>query len=221
MKKQKCFNPWLKTNMGTDNHIPGKQVCSFITFNTVDWVDVFIRPVYKQVIVHTLNHFIDNKGLIVHAWCLMTNHLHLMTQAKEGHVIAEIEKEFKSFTTTKILEAVDTEPEVRKEWMLKRFENLGNILGLHKKYHVWQNSSSPAFIDLKRTDALVEQVTYIHENPVRDRFVDAAADYPYSSARDYAGMTGLVKINKLSAVEQQLAASESLNSNFFVRYIRN
>jgi putative transposase len=105
--------------------------------------------------------------------------------------------------------------------MLKRFENFGNILGLLKKYHVWQSSSSPAFIDLKRTDALVEQVTFIHENPVRDRFVDTAADYPYSSARDYAGMKGLVKINKLSAVEQQLAASESLNSNFFVRYIRN
>jgi REP element-mobilizing transposase RayT len=151
----------------------------------------------------------------------MTNHLHLIIQAKEGHLIAEIEKEFKSFTTTKILEAIDTEPPVRKEWMLKRFENFGNILGLVKKYHVWQSSSSPAFIDLKKTDALVEQVTFIHENPVRDRFVDSAADYPYSSARDYAGMKGLVKINKLSAVEQQLAASESLNSNFFVRYIRN
>ena len=114
--------------MGIDNHIPGRQACYFITFNTVDWVDVFIRPVYKQVIVHTLNHFIDNKGLIVHAWCLMTNHLHLLVQAKEGYVIAEIEKEFKSFTTTKILEAIDTEPEARKDWMLKRFENFGNLL---------------------------------------------------------------------------------------------
>jgi len=221
MEKQK-FQLWFtKRNMGTDNHTQGKQACYFITFNTVDWVDVFIRPVYKQVIVHTLNHFIDNKGLIVHAWCLMTNHLHMVIQAKEGHVIAEIEKEFKSFTTTKILEAIDTEPEARKEWMLKRFENFGNILGLLKKYHVWQSSSSPAFIDLKRTDILIEHFSFIHENPVRDRFVDTAADYPYSSARDYAGMKGLVKINKLTNVEQHLAASESLNSNFFVKYIRN
>lgn len=207
--------------MGIDNHIPGKQACYFITFNTVDWVDVFIRPVYKQVVVHTLNHFIDNKGLIVHAWCLMTNHLHLLVQAKEGYVIAEIEKEFKSFTTTKILEAIDTEPEARRDWMMKRFENFGNILGLMKKYHVWQGCSSPSYIDLRKTDALIEHFSFIHDNPVRDRFVDTSADYPYSSARDYAGMKGLVNITKLTAVEQYLAAAESFNSNFFVKYIRN
>lgn len=207
--------------MGSDNHIQGKQACYFITFNTVDWVDVFIRPVYKQVIVHTLNHFIDNKGLTVYAWCLMTNHLHLVAQAKEGYVMAEIEKEFKSFTATKILEAIDTEPEARKDWMLKRFENFGNILGLLKKFHVWQNSCNPIFIDMKKTDPLIEHVSFIHENPVRDRFVDTAADYPYSSARDYAGMKGLVKITKLTTVEQLLAASESFNGNFFVKYIRN
>ena len=207
--------------MRNDTHLPGTQAWYFITLNTGDWVDVFIRPVYKQVVVHTLNHFIDNKGLIVHAWCLMTNHLHLLIQAKEGYVIAEIEKEFKSFTATKILEAIDTVPEVRKDWMLKRFENFSNLLGLMKKYHVWQSSSSPVFIDLKKTDALIDHLSFIHDNPVRDRFVDTAADYPYSSARDYAGMNGLVNITKLTAVEQQLAAAESLNSNFFVKYIRN
>ncbi|MGZ8549147.1 MAG: transposase [Chitinophagaceae bacterium] len=207
--------------MGSDSHMPGKQAGYFITFNTVDWVDVFIRPVYKQVVVHTLNHFIDNKGLMVHGWCLMTNHLHLLVQAKDGYVIAEIEKEFKSFTTTKIMEAIDTEPEARKDWMMKRFENFGNLLGLMKKYHIWQSSSSPQFIDLRKTEALIEHFTFIHDNPVRDRFVDTAADYPYSSARDYAGMNGLVNITKLTAVEQQLAASESLNTNFFVKYIRN
>jgi hypothetical protein len=51
--------------------------------------------------------------------------------------------------------------------------------------------------------------------------VDTATDYPYSSARDYAGMKGLVKITKIPAVEQLLAASESFNSHFFVKYIRN
>ena len=59
-----------------------KQTCYFITLNTVDWVDIFIRPVYKQVVVHTLNHFIESKGLIVYSWCLMTNHLHLLVQCK-------------------------------------------------------------------------------------------------------------------------------------------
>ncbi|HTD93631.1 MAG TPA: hypothetical protein VK644_07465 [Chitinophagaceae bacterium] len=200
---------------------PERQACYFITFNTVDWVDVFIRPVYKQVIVHTLNHFIEHKGLIVYSWCLMTNHLQLVVQAREGHVIAEIEKEFKSFTTTKILEAISTEPQVRRNWMLKRFANFGDMLGLMKKYHIWQTSSSPLHIDMKKHDILIEHFSHIHNSPVRDRFVDTAADYPYSSARDYAGMEGLVHITKPPAIEQELAAAESLNGNFFVKYIRN
>jgi len=207
--------------MSSENQIHNKQAGYFITFNTVDWVDVFIRPVYKQVIVHTLNHFIDNKGLNLFAWCLMTNHLRLMAQAKDGFVISEIEKEFKTFTTNKILEALDTEPETRRDWMMKRFENFGNIFGLNKKFQVWENTNNPAFIDMRKTDQLIDHISFIHENPVRDRFVDSASDYPYSSARDYAGATGLVKITKLPAVEQLLAASESFNSNFFVKYIRN
>jgi REP element-mobilizing transposase RayT len=207
--------------MSGENHIHSKQAGYFITFDTVDWVDVFIRPVYKQVIVHTLNHFIDNKGLNLFAWCLMTNHLHLVAQAKDGFVIADIEKEFKAFTNNKILEALDTEPETRREWMMKRFENVGNILGLLKKFQVWQNSNNPSFIDMRKTDQLIDHISLIHENPVRDRFVDSASEYPYSSARDYAGMKGLVKITKLPAVEQILAASESFNSNFFVKYVRN
>ena len=203
------------------NNNNNRQACYFITFNTVDWVDIFIRPVYKQVIVHTLNHFIDNKGLSVHAWCLMSNHLHLLAQAKEGHTIGEIEKEYKSFTNAKILEAIDTEPEARKEWMLARFENFATRLGLLKKFQVWQNCTNPVYIDTRNISTTLEYFQFIHDNPVRDRIVDMAIDYSYSSARDYAGMKGLFNVNKISTVEQQLAASESINGNFFVKYIRN
>jgi REP element-mobilizing transposase RayT len=198
-----------------------KEACYFITLQTVDWVDIFIRPVYKQVIVHTLNHFIESKGLIVYAWCLMSHHLHLLIQAKPGLVIADLEKEYKSFTTTKILEAIDTEPETRKDWMLSRFENFGTMLGLMKKYHVWQDCSHPLYIEMKKKDILLEHFDYIHQNPVRDKIVDIAGEYKYSSARDYAGMKGLINIVKLPAIEQQLAAAETMNGNFFVKYIRN
>jgi putative transposase len=202
------------------NLFPEKQACYFLTFNTVDWVDIFIRPVYKQIIVHSLNHFIDHKGLVVYAWCLMTNHLHLLAQAKENCVIAEIEKEYKSFTTQKILEAIDTEPDIRKAWLLKRFENFGNMLGLLKKFHVWQNSSNPVFIDVRKKEALLDYAEYIHLNPVRDRIVDTACDYLYSSARDYSGMQGLVNISKLSLIDQQLVTSDT-TSSFFGKFIRN
>lgn len=197
------------------------EACYFITFQTIDWVDVFIRPVYKQVIVHTLNHFIESKGLVVYAWCLMSNHLHLLAQTSNGVPIAELEKEYNTFTTTKILEAIETEPEARKKWMLQHFEKTMANPGVVQQYQVWQNCNHPVLIDSRKKNLLLEHFEYIHQTPVRDKIVDIPGEYKYSSARDYSGIDGLVNIIKLPAIEQQLAASETMNGNFFVKYIRN
>jgi REP element-mobilizing transposase RayT len=204
----------------SENTFPAGNACYFLTFNTVDWVDIFIRPVYKQIVVHSLNYFIDHKGLNVYAWCLMTNHLHLLAQARGNYVIADIEKEYKSFTTKKILEDIDTEPEIRKTWLMRHFKNFGNRPGLLKKFHVWQTCSNPVFIDLNKRETLIDHIESIHNNPVRDRIVDSAADYLYSSARDYSGMKGLVRITKLPHIDQQMITSDT-TSNFFGKFIRN
>lgn len=196
-----------------------KTAC-FITLQTVDSVDIFVRPVYKQVIVHTLNHFIESKGLIVYAWCLMTHHLHLLV-AGDCKSLEELKSEYKRFTTKKILEAIETEPEGRKDWMLRRFECQGSILGFMKKHQIWQETIKPSYIDIDKDDLLLEKFDFIHQNPVRDRIVDTPAEYLYSSARDYTSSTGLVNITKLPTIELQLAAAETMNGNFFVKYIRN
>jgi REP element-mobilizing transposase RayT len=193
----------------------------FVTFNIVDWVDLFIRPVYKQIVVHTLNHFVEHRGLSVFAWCLMTNHLHVLGQARGGYSMGEMENEFKTFTTQKILEAINVEPDIRREWMLERFEKTCQAMSNTKKFQLWQQSSNPIYIDLKKTKILIEYIQYIHENPVRNRIVTAAEDYLYSSARDYAGMRGLVNIIKLPLVERQFSVVENVNGNFFGKYIRN
>ncbi|MEO7446531.1 MAG: transposase, partial [Ferruginibacter sp.] len=49
----------------------------FITFATVQWVDVFTRNCYVEIVLDSLRFCIKEKGLNVHAWCLMSNHLHL------------------------------------------------------------------------------------------------------------------------------------------------
>lgn len=169
------------------------QACSYITFNTVDWVDIFVRPVYKQIIVDELNCYIVSKGLIVYAWCLMSNHLHLLARNSDPGGLARIEREFKRVTTNKILEALEDETDLRKEWMLNRFEQCSHSLKRLEKYQLWQTCSNPSFIDFKQVFKLKEKVLHIHENPVRDRIVDRPEDYVFSSARDYAGEKGLVR----------------------------
>jgi len=190
-----------------------KDAC-FITLQTVDSVDIFVRPVYKQVIVHTLNHFIESKGLQVHAWSLMSNHLNLIIRANDGYTLEAIESEYRHFTNCKILEAMDGEPEVRKSWILQRLAS-----GEHK--NVWQENANRTSMDLSNINTSLDYFLLVHDKPVKDRCVDLALDYSYSSARDYAGIKGLVNVAKLHEVEQQLAATESINDNYFVKYLRS
>lgn len=50
----------------------------FITSTVIDWMDVFTRPLYKHVLVESLEYCQANKGLDIYAWVLMTNHLHMI-----------------------------------------------------------------------------------------------------------------------------------------------
>jgi REP element-mobilizing transposase RayT len=198
--------------------INDKQAGYFISFNTIDWVDIFIRPVYKQVIVHTLNHFIDSKGLRIYAWCLMSSQLHIIAQAQDDYLIETIDDAYRSFTSAKIVEALDAEPQIRKQWMLERFEKAGNN---SKSLQIWQNPVSPVLLDLKNIASTQDYFQFIHDRPVRDRCVDLAIDYLYSSARDYAGIKGLVNICRIPGLESQLSSYENSNDSYFIRYIRN
>src|ERR1044071_2544460 len=113
-----------------ENTILEQQGCCYFTLNVVDWIDIFIRPVYKQVIVESLNYFIDKKGLTVYAWCLMTNHLHLMVQANQGYGLSSLITDLKKFPSRLILEDIDVEPDGRREWMLEKFHQSSKSLKL-------------------------------------------------------------------------------------------
>ncbi len=86
----------------------------YLTFTIEDWIDVFTRKEYKVVIVDSLNYCIGKKGLEVFAWCLMSNHIHLVCRAIEGFRISDIIRDFKKYTTKAILDKIINEPESRR-----------------------------------------------------------------------------------------------------------
>ena len=55
----------------------------FVTFTVVEWVDVFTRDDYRLILVDSLKHCQTEKGLIIHAWVLMSNHLYLIISRKK------------------------------------------------------------------------------------------------------------------------------------------
>lgn len=53
----------------------------FVTFAVVEWVDVFTRQAYRDIVLESLRFCQKEKGLFVHGWCLMSNHIHLVISA--------------------------------------------------------------------------------------------------------------------------------------------
>ena len=177
-----------------DYSIGDQNAVYFLTFTIIDWVDIFTRSCYKKVIVDSLNYCIENKGLTIYAWCLMTNHIHLIAKANDGFQLSEIIRDFKKFTAKKIIDMIKEGPESRKEWLLYRFSYAGKFDHRIKSYKVWQDTSHP--ILLESNHIIDQRINYIHQNPVRALIVQNEFDYIFSSAGDYAGTKGMINILK-------------------------
>jgi len=88
-------------NMGEGGYkIRDKEGIHFVTFAVVEWVDVFTRKEYRDILLDSLSHCQQEKGLLLHSWCLMSNHVHLVVSAKE-HNISDILRDFKKYTGKK------------------------------------------------------------------------------------------------------------------------
>jgi putative transposase len=177
--------------MGIKNRIhPGYLY--YLTLTVVDWVDVFTRPLYKHVLLDSIKYCQKEKGLELYAWCLMTNHIHLIASAKEDRSLSNVLRDFKKFTNKAIIQAIQQEPESRRYWLLDRFVFAGTHDVKIKTYKFWQDGNEAKEIN---TNAFLDQkLEYIHQNPVRAEIVTEPEDYLYSSARDYAGVKGLLEI---------------------------
>jgi putative transposase len=165
----------------------------FLSFSTVNWVDVFIRPEYKDIVVESLNYCTQHKGLEVYAWCIMSSHVHAILGTNGQNRLEEIMRDLKKHTAKTILKAIKDNPqESRKEWLLPMFEKAGRANPNNQQYQFWQQHNQP--IELNSNFLLEQKLNYLHLNPVEAGFAREPQDYPYSSAIDYAGGKGMVNV---------------------------
>ena len=94
---------------------------NFITPTVVDWIDVFTRQTYRDIVIECLDYCIKNKGMILYGYVIMSNHIHLIVQSENGK-LSDLIRDFKKFIAKSILDKIKNSPESRKEWMLERFK---------------------------------------------------------------------------------------------------
>lgn len=104
----------------------------FITFAVVHWVDTFTRPLYKDIIVDSLQYCQREKGLDIYAWCLMTNHLHLIAGRNGNTKLEDIIRDFKKYTSVHICRQIEeNDGESRKKWLLWIFRETAKKSNKH------------------------------------------------------------------------------------------
>lgn len=164
----------------------------FVSFAVVNWIDVFTRNEYKEIVLESLAFCMENKGMKIYAWCIMTNHVHLVFSVTVSNKPEQVLGDFKRFTSKKLLEAISTNPkESRREWLMEQFRAAGESGSNTSKHQFWRHDNKP--IELWSNAVIKQKVDYIHNNPVEEGFVFYAKEYLYSSAIDYAGEQGLLK----------------------------
>jgi REP element-mobilizing transposase RayT len=159
----------------------------FITTAVVGWIDIFTRQVYVEIVLDSLRYCIKEKGLQLHAYVIMSNHLHLIVSANGKDSLSDIMRDFKKFTSKQILKAISTENESRRELMLTTFRMTGTCNSHNSTFQFWQQDNHP--IELNANVQWQQKLNYIHQNPVRAGWVRNAEDYLNSSAGAYLGLS--------------------------------
>ena len=151
------------------------QTIYFLTLTTIEWLDIFTKPQYYQVLINSLKFCQKEKGLLLHAYVIMTNHVHLLAQTKENYELDKIIQDFKRHTTKEIKSLLQ---EDRRQYILRLIQQ-----SFDKKngqaFQIWQRENYPELIESEHF--LEQKFNYIHYNPVRKEYVHYPEDWHWSS----------------------------------------
>lgn len=141
---------------------------------------IFRTDKLKQVICDAFNEVRTKHGILILAYVIMPDHVHLLIYS---------EREMKD--ALRLLNGVAAHRVIQylKEngYELSLFKLRGEIRNRNHKHSVWQHH--PDSLDIFGEDTFRQKVDYIHQNPVRAGLVEKTSDYRYSSVRCWAGNT--------------------------------
>lgn len=139
-------------------HYPGAMYHVILRGN--DKQDVFFDPNDRRSFYALLADGVERFGHRIHAFCLMTNHVHLAVQ------VAQV-------PLSKIVQNLAFR---YARWINGRYHRVG---------HLFQGRYNAKLVDADCY--LLQLVRYIHMNPVSANLVADPASYPWSSHRAYLG----------------------------------
>jgi len=180
--------------MTTGYRIKDQRAIYFLTFQIIQWIDLFTRIEYRNIAVDSLKYCQKHKGLTIFAWVIMSNHIHLLCRSEVNDLSGTI-RDLKKFTSKQFWQVINSPVESRRKWLVNLFEFEARKHKRNENFQIWTHENhaeeiySNKFIDQK--------INYIHMNPVHAGIVQNPEEYLYSSAMNYASEKGLLEVEIL------------------------
>ena len=164
----------------------------FISFATINWIDVFTRNEYKDELIKSWQHCQQKKVLEIYAWCIMPSHIHMITNSHDKP-LEDIIRDMKSHTSSEFKSLIKEHPqESSREWVVWMMERAGKKNSNNTDWQFWQQHNKP--IEILSRQMFAEIVFYIHQNPVVSGFVYESEQWVYSSVKHFAKNDGIIKL---------------------------
>lgn len=173
---------------------------NYLTLTIVEWIDLFTRPVYCEIVLDSLKFCQKNKGLKIHAYVIMPSHVHLIASAVGKIELSSILQSFKSHTAKQFLQYIQntSNPESRREWLINHFKFNARKNKTNSEHQVWQRDNHP--IILYSPPVIRQKLSYIHFNPVQAKIVARPEHFCFSSASNCAKAKGLLDVVLLDGI---------------------
>jgi putative transposase len=120
--------------------------------------DIFLDPADRIIFLDKLEELGIDDGLKIHAYCLMSNHYHLVIETSDRH-IGDTMRTINTFYS---------------KYYHKKYDTSG---------HLFQDRYRSVLVE--KDAYLLEVSRYVHLNPVKAHLVEFPEHYPWSSMKAY------------------------------------
>lgn len=166
----------------------GNDAPYFMTMTVNHWLPVFTRPETVEILLDSWRFLQAQHDWRLHGYVILENHLHIIAGSSQ---IGRDMQRFKSYTARRVIDHLE---EVRAERLLDLLALFKRVHKRQSDYQFWEEGSHPQRIE--SAGVMRQKLDYIHYNPVKRGFVDLPEHWRWSSARDYAGGSGPIAVDR-------------------------
>lgn len=147
----------------------------FFTATNLSCKHLLASDKHKQIIMNSLLFLKKNKRVIIYAFVIMANHIHLIWQPTGVHTPKQNQHNFLKYTAQMIkFNLLNSDLVLLSDY---------RVNAIDREFQFWERNSLS--IELYSEKVFIQKLNYIHNNPVKAGLCTYPEDYAYSSALYY------------------------------------